>query len=82
MRNTNRKRQTTNSGFFIRRVSGTWAILDIHGQVFDSGFASEAAGAGFIVRFLVLQADLWCKIGGQGRSDRENGRTSPGSPEK
>jgi hypothetical protein len=37
--------------FFIRRVSGAWAICDVHGQVLDSGFASEAAAADFIVRF-------------------------------
>ncbi|GIW55486.1 MAG: hypothetical protein KatS3mg082_1890 [Nitrospiraceae bacterium] len=51
MRNTNMKKQTTKSDFFIRRVSGTWAILDMHGEVLDSGFASEAAAADFIVRF-------------------------------
>jgi len=51
MRNTNMKKQTTRSDFFIRRASGTWAILDIHGQALDGGFASEAAAADFIVRF-------------------------------
>jgi len=51
MRNTNMKKQTTKSDFFIRRVSGTWAILDTHGQALDSGFGSEAAAADFIVRF-------------------------------
>jgi|GEM_PF-1576325 len=76
------KKQTTKTDFFIRRDSGAWAILDVHGQVLDSGFASEASAADFIVRFLVLQTDLWCIIGGQGRFDRENWRTSPGSPEK
>lgn len=76
------KKQTTKNDFFIRRVSGSWAVLHVHGQVPESGFASEAGAADFIVRLLVLQADLWCKIGGQGRFDRENWRTSPGSPEK
>lgn len=84
MRNTNSKQQAAKTDFFLRRdrASGAWSILDIHGQVLDSGFASEASAADFIVRFLVLQADLWCIIGGQGRFDRENWRTSPGSPEK
>lgn len=51
MRNTNRQPQTTKMDFFIRRVSGAWSICDVHGQVLDSGFASEAAAADFIVRF-------------------------------
>ncbi len=51
MRNTKMQKHATKVGFFIRRVPGAWAILDIHGQVLDSGFASEAAAADFIVRF-------------------------------
>ena len=51
MRNTNMRKQTTKNDFFIRRASGAWAILDIHGQVIDSGFSSETAAADFIVRF-------------------------------
>ena len=47
MKNTNPKKMD----FFIRRVSGTTAILDINGQLIDSGFESEAAAADFIVRF-------------------------------
>jgi hypothetical protein len=51
MRNTSMKKRTTKMDFFIRRDSHRWAILDIHGQVLDSGFESEAAAADFIVRF-------------------------------
>jgi hypothetical protein len=45
------KKQATKMHFFIRRAAGAWAILDIQGQVLDSGFASEATAADFIVRF-------------------------------
>ena len=51
MRNTSMKKRTTKMDFFIRRDSNRWAILDIDGQVLDSGFESEAAAADFIVRF-------------------------------
>jgi hypothetical protein len=51
MRNTNMKKQATKMDFFIRRDAHRWAILDIHGQVLDSGFESKAAAADFIVRF-------------------------------
>jgi hypothetical protein len=51
MRNTKTRKHTTKMDFFIRRISGAWAILDLHGQVLDSGFTSEAAAADFIVRF-------------------------------
>jgi hypothetical protein len=51
MRNTSMKKRTTKMDFFIRRDAGAWAILDIHGQVLDRGFESEAAAADFIVRF-------------------------------
>jgi hypothetical protein len=51
MRNTNMKKQATKMDFFIRRDANRWAILDIHGQVLDGGFESEAAAADFIVRF-------------------------------
>ncbi|MFZ5828937.1 MAG: hypothetical protein ACOY3P_02575 [Planctomycetota bacterium] len=47
------KKRTTKMDFFIRRdrASGAWNILDIHSEVLDSGFESEAAAANFIVRF-------------------------------
>jgi hypothetical protein len=51
MRNTSMKKRTSKMDFFIRRNSNRWAILDIDGQVLDSGFESEAAAADFIVRF-------------------------------
>jgi hypothetical protein len=51
MRNTSMKKRTTKMDFFIRRDSNRWAILDVDGQVLDSGFESEAAAADFIVRF-------------------------------
>ena len=51
MRNTSMKKRTTRMDFFIRRTARGWAILDIHGQMLDSGFESEAAAADFIVRF-------------------------------
>jgi len=51
MRNTSMKKRTTKMDFFIRRDSNRWAILDVGGQVLDSGFESEAAAADFIVRF-------------------------------
>jgi hypothetical protein len=51
MRNTGMKKRTTKVDFFIRRDSNRWAILDVDGQVLDSGFESEAAAADFIVRF-------------------------------
>ena len=51
MRNTSMKKRTTKMDFFIRHDSNRWAILDVGGQVLDSGFESEAAAADFIVRF-------------------------------
>jgi hypothetical protein len=51
MRNTSMKKRTTKMDFFVRRDSNRWAILNVDGQVLDSGFESEAAAADFIVRF-------------------------------
>jgi len=51
MRNTSIKKRTTKMDFFIRRNGSAWAILDIDGEVLDSGFESEAAAANFVVRF-------------------------------
>ena len=51
MRNTSMKKRITKMDFFIRGDSHCWAILDVDGQVLDSGFESEAAAADFIVRF-------------------------------
>ncbi|MGQ9919551.1 MAG: hypothetical protein ACUVS7_19315 [Bryobacteraceae bacterium] len=51
MRNTKSKKQATRMDFFVRRTANGWAILDIQGQVLDSGFTTEAAAADFIVRF-------------------------------
>ena len=52
MRNrTMQNTKNTTMHFFIRRNGSAWAILDIDGEVLDSGFESEAAAANFVVRF-------------------------------